>query len=152
PRGGAARIDLKMALKQVSKPMLSTRSGHVSRSLLAALLAAALALFCASAALAAPVWLPGPDFSVPGTNSSEPQLAINPAGEAVAVWKRSDGTNEIVETASRPPGGNWSQPKPLSTSAKLGVRPEPEVAIDPAGEAVAVWAHFNGPETVIEAA
>jgi DNA-binding beta-propeller fold protein YncE len=75
---------------------------------------------------------------------SEPQVAVDPAGDAVAVWTRSSLNHESVEAATRPAGGGWSRPTRLSHPRGRPEDAEPQIAIDPAGEAVAVWARSNG--------
>ena len=111
---------------------------------------AALALFCASSATAGPVPLTPVDLSAGGNNASTPQVAVDPAGDTVAVWSRSNGFNEIVQAASRPAGGAWSGPVDLSAGG--GNALEPQVAIDGSGNAVAVWSRSNGSRTVVQAA
>jgi hypothetical protein len=69
-------------------------------------------------------------------------VAIDPVGEAVAIWKRFDGAHAIIQSASRAAGARWSRPVNLSAPGRNAE--EPEVAIDPAGEAVAVWERFDG--------
>jgi hypothetical protein len=69
---------------------------------------------------------------------SEPQVAIGPTGEAIAVWTRSVGAVTSLWYAVRPPGGvGFGSPEPLLENA-FG----PGVAIDPAsGTAVIAVAH-----------
>jgi hypothetical protein len=43
------------------------------------------------------------------TNVSRPQLAVNPHGDAVAIWAAYDETpKHVVRVATRPAGGSWS--------------------------------------------
>jgi PKD domain len=103
----------------------------------------AILLLVASPASAAPAWLPPVDLSPPGSEASQPQVAVDPAGNAVAIWQRSGGpSGAIVESASRPVGGSWSQPTKLSApeADPFG----PQLAVDPQGNAVAIWFDFNG--------
>jgi hypothetical protein len=66
-----------------------------------------------------------------------PQLAMNAAGDAVAQWWR----NGVIEDAYRPAGTvTWEAPVALSSTTTLGGAMIPsDVAIDPAGNVVAVW-------------
>jgi hypothetical protein len=66
-----------------------------------------------------------------------PDLAVNSQGDAVVVWERLAGAEDLVETASRPAGGSWQPPETLSTEAEN--LHAAEVGIDAAGEATAVW-------------
>ncbi len=100
----------------------------------------------ASARPAGGPWQPPTDLSVPGADAEEAQVAIGPEGEAVAVWEREEGGHDEVQASVRPAGGDWQRP-PTDLSP-VGVSTyEPELAIDAAGEGVAVW----GQEGIIEA-
>ena len=121
-----------------------------ARSALLASAAGVLALLCPTVSLAAPMPLSPVDLSAGGMNAASPQVAVDPAGDAVAVWSRSDGANEIVQAASRPAGGAWTGAVDLSVAGRDAV--EPAVAIDSAGNAVAVWSRSNGSRTVVQTA
>ncbi|MFT3863727.1 MAG: hypothetical protein QM729_05585 [Solirubrobacterales bacterium] len=95
-------------------------------------------------------WSRPVDLSVPGENAVAPRVAIDPAGEAVAVWRRFDGAHGIVQAASRPRGGGWSHPVDLSRRGRNAERPR--IAIYEGGEALAVWERFDGRNELIEAA
>ncbi len=114
------------------------------RSLLVVLAAAPFAVLPAGAA-AAPTWLRPEALSLPGQKAETPQVALDAAGDATAVWRRLDGANYIVQSAYRPAGGTWSSPVDLSAAGQDAEAPS--FAEDAAGDAVAVWARFNGAET-----
>lgn len=126
------------------------RSPFGHRFALAGLGALAMALLGAASAVAAPTWVSPTDLSVAGRDATAPQIAIDAAGEAVAVWRRSDGSNFIIQSASRPPDGTFSAPVGLSV-AKLDAF-EPQIAITAGGEAVAVWTRINGANFIIQSA
>ncbi len=68
----------------------------------------------------------------------EPELAMNEAGEAVAVWKQIEQSTIVAK--SRTPSGEWGPREPLSPEGSpYG---EIDVAVGPAGEAVAVWSQI----------
>jgi hypothetical protein len=94
-------------------------------------------------------WGPAVNLSAPGQDAEAPRLAVDAAGDAVAVWKRYDGTDEIVEAASMTAGGSWGAPVPLSAPGEGA--DSPGVAIDPAGDAVAVWRRYDGTDEIIQA-
>lgn len=83
-------------------------------------------------------WSSSINISTPTTRSGQlPQIAINASGRVVAVWQRYDGSRSVTEGATLQFGGTWSSPvgiSPLFTDAYM-----PQVAIDNAGNAVAVW-------------
>jgi hypothetical protein len=68
---------------------------------------------------------------------TEPQVAVNPAAEAVAIWRDFVGNSFEIDTASKPAAGGWTTAARLSTSG--GYESQPHVAVDSAGNAVAVW-------------
>ena len=67
-----------------------------------------------------------------------PQLAMNAAGDAVAVWNGFNGDKFVTWAAVRPAGGEWSNPEDLSVAGELDSF-DPQVAIDAAGTAIVVW-------------
>ena len=96
-------------------------------------------------------WQPPVDLSATGHNAEAPQVAVDPQDEAVAVWAGGKGTQiGAVQVASRPLGGAWAPPVALPAPGTLAE--EPQVGIDPAGDAVALWASANATPTVIFAA
>ena len=66
----------------------------------------------------------------------EPAVALAPNGRTVAVWQGFSGiTSTGVQASVLVPGGTWSAPV---TVAPAGINPQ--VAVDAAGDAVAMWA------------
>ncbi len=59
------------------------------------------------------------DLSAPGGDGFSPQIATAPDGTATAVWRRFDGTNSIIQAATRPPGGSFGAPVDLSLEPRL---------------------------------
>lgn len=95
------------------------------------------------------IWQTAEEVSPP-TGFSGPQLAVDPSGNAVVIWSRHDGTNERVEAAFRPAGGDWQAPEFVSAE---GVQADdPQVALDPAGNAIAVWKSQSGDDQWVEKA
>ncbi|HEY0280073.1 MAG TPA: hypothetical protein VGC32_17555 [Solirubrobacterales bacterium] len=99
--------------------------------------------------------VPGGDWSAPqrlsrpGQRAEAPHLAVDPAGAAVAVWRRDDGAHLIVQAAvRRDASAPWSAPVDLS--AKGENAGSPAVAIDPDGEAVAAWQRFDGSHHIVQ--
>ncbi len=76
--------------------------------------------------------------------AGDPQIAVNAAGEAVAVWDR----DAVIQSASRSPGGTWS--KPTNISAKSAIGFEPQVAVDASGGAVVVWIWRLGNDFIVQ--
>jgi PKD repeat protein len=95
-------------------------------------------------------WSDPDDLSDASQNAAEPDVAIDEAGEAVAVWTRSNGTNDIVQGAVRPAGGDWGAPDDLSASGQHGT--SPVVAANVAVGAVALWDRPDGSHLRVQAA
>lgn len=94
-------------------------------------------------------WATPVDLSAPGQNASIPKVATDPIGNAVAVWGRFNGSNLIIQAASLPFGANWSEPTNLSLIGRSATAPQ--VAIDPTGNAVAIWTRNDGANSIIQA-
>jgi hypothetical protein len=68
----------------------------------------------------------------------EPELAMNEAGEAVAVWKQFEQSTIVARV--RTPSGEWGPQETLSPEGSpYG---DIDVAVGPAGEAVAAWSQI----------
>jgi hypothetical protein len=88
-------------------------------------------------------WQAPIDLSADGQNTEHPEIAVDSRGEAVAVWERYNGANWILQSAVRPAHGEWQAPVDLADERETAY--EPQVAMDPHGDAVAVWRRSNGP-------
>jgi hypothetical protein len=76
-------------------------------------------------------------------------VAVDPAGDAVAIWSlETEFEYEPVWVAYRPAGGAWQPAVEVSPPGHLDV--EPSVAIGSEGEAAAIWSGGTG--NVIQAA
>ena len=90
------------------------------------------------------------DLSAAGQNASFPEVAVDRQGNAIAVWRRFDGTNFIVQAAARAAGGSFGAPQDLSAAGQNASFPE--VAVDGQGNAIAVWQRFDGTNFIVQAA
>ncbi len=113
----------------------------------AALLACSACLLGALPASAAPAWLPSAELSAAGIKANNAAVAMDNAGDTVAVWNGHRDISDDVQVSTRSPGANFSAPLDLSEAST-----EPRVAMTPGGEAVAAWVHFENPNSVIEVA
>ncbi len=78
---------------------------------------------------------------VPTLNNA-PRVAINAAGTAVAVWSRRSGSNTVIQSSTRQPGGPFGPA--LTLSAAGADAQNPRVAVNDAGAAAATWARNDG--------
>jgi len=115
----------------------------------AALLACVLALGAPAVALAGRAWLT-PTKLNGGPSAGSARVAVDPAGDAVAVWLNQAGAHPVIEASSRPAGGAWSAAVTLSNTSEEAV--EPQVAIAPGGSTVALWERVSGGVRMLEAA
>ena len=98
---------------------------------------------------AAGTWSAAQDISGSCIAAQAVQLAVSPAGGAVAVWECPKGGNTIVQASTRGRGGNWGPPHDLSRAGQDAHAPQ--VALDKAGDALAVWARSNGTDVIVQA-
>jgi hypothetical protein len=110
------------------------------RMCLITLMLVALAGVDPGLAAAAPAWSPLVRLSKPGEDVGEVAVAIDAAGEAIAVWKLATDHETVIQSSSRPPGGSWSTPAVISPRGGKGVHASrPRIAMSAAGEAVVLW-------------
>lgn len=67
----------------------------------------------------------------------EPALAVGPSGDAVAVWLQSAGLSSDLWANRYVPGVGWGEPELIDTTSANAHGAD--VAIDAAGNAMAVW-------------
>ena len=90
------------------------------------------------------------DLSAPGQDAFDPQIAAARDGTIVSVWRRSDGANDIVQAAIRPPDGPFGTPVDLSSPGQSSLGPGVAVAND--GSSTVVWYRSDGAKHVVQAA
>jgi Neuraminidase (sialidase) len=82
-------------------------------------------------------------LSAPDGNANFPRICVNAAGDIVAIWKRSNGTNDIIQSsASTDSGATWSAPVDLS--APRGDASYPKISMDAARNVIAIWHRTDG--------
>ena len=86
-------------------------------------------------------WQAPINISAPSTLDLDPRVALDAQGNAVAVWRRYDGNEYIVQSAARPENGRWRAPVNLSAAGHSAGGAQ--VAVDPQGNAVAIWQRFK---------
>jgi PASTA domain/PKD domain len=84
------------------------------------------------------VWSAPHNLTAGGVPTGAPEVSLDAAGNAVAVWERLSGGHQVIQAAVRPAAsGAWIAPKNLSPGGTGS--DYPEVALDPAGDAIVVW-------------
>ena len=77
-------------------------------------------------------------------NATRPEVAMDPSGNAIAVWQQYDGERDnIWSNRYTATTGGWSTAELIETEDG-GEASEPQVAMDRSGNAVAVWSQFDG--------
>jgi len=88
-------------------------------------------------------WSAPVSISKPGhRHVQDPQIAVDPQGEATAIWQRSNGSDLVVQGATRPPGGSWSAPVEITAGHGQGGQ-HLRLAVDSWGNATAIWKGYD---------
>jgi hypothetical protein len=83
-------------------------------------------------------WVPEPGPISPGGDIAAPDLVLDAAGNATAVWTRRLNAHDVTEWTVRPAGGSWSGALALSDPDLT--TSEPRLATDASGAVTATWA------------
>jgi len=75
---------------------------------------------------------------------SGPQVAVDPNGNAVAVWAHSDGTRYDIWSNRYTPSSGWGSTARRIETDNAGDALEPQLAVDTEGNAAVVWTQFDG--------
>jgi hypothetical protein len=101
------------------------------------------------AAAATGSWSTPVNLSAAGGNAQSPQISVDAAGNAIAVWHRGDGGNDVVQTSSSTDGGvTWSTAVDLSAAGVIAK--DPQVSVDATGTTIAVWTGWNAGTDVVQ--
>lgn len=83
-------------------------------------------------------WSPPVNLSLLGKNASSPKIAIDPFGNATAVWFRFDGSHLVIQTAQQLQGQPWpAEPQTLTSSNYDSFNPQ--IVIDSFGNTIIVF-------------
>jgi hypothetical protein len=84
------------------------------------------------------------DDDITGLVQLSPSIAVDPNGNAYAVWEdRRSGTGYDVYFSYRPAGGSWSANVRVDDDGPGGDQGQASIAVDPSGNAYAVWTDFR---------
>lgn len=127
-------------------------SRRAASLLVVGLIAAAMSLLAPGARAG---WLPPVDVSETGEHAGVPQVVLDAAGDATAVWERWNGQDTVIEAAYRSAGGGWQAPIDLSdggeATALAGEHDaySPRLAVDATGDTTVVWARYAGTNRIL---
>jgi len=86
----------------------------------------------------------GPIDSLNASNpNTNPHVALDGAGNAIAVWHRPDGSWDSIWSSRYVAGGGWGAPALIETDNTNSAR-DARVAFDASGNAMAVWIQSDG--------
>jgi hypothetical protein len=77
------------------------------------------------------------------------QIAFDGDGNAIAVWEQYDGAHWSIYANRYTPGGGWGTATVIESGT--GSAGSPKIAIDADGNAIAVWAQYDGAHNSIYA-
>ncbi len=83
----------------------------------------------------------GSPISASGQTADQPALAMSSNGSALAVWKQA-GADDRIFGSYRPAAGNFSSQFELTDPVAAGDASFPDVTMDNAGNAIAIWTRF----------
>jgi hypothetical protein len=87
-----------------------------------------------------------------GSSNALPQVAVDPQGNATAIWGQSSSTSSVVLSSGRTgPTGLWSNPAPMASGDDVHDVGYPWVAADPQGNVTAIWARYNSTDVIAQA-
>ena len=89
-------------------------------------------------------------LSAVGESAIEPQVELGPGGEGTVVWTRFDGSNWLIQ-GQRLSAAGVTEGGVLNLSAVGRSAAEPQVAVDHAGVATAVWDRYDGSNFIVQA-
>ena len=97
----------------------------------------------ATPAWAVEAWTTPVDVSAAGGSTSSPQIVAAPNNTLTAIWSRSDGANELIQTStSSDAGATWSTPSTLSAAG--GNAYSPQIVADSNNTLTAIWNRSDG--------
>lgn len=123
--GGTAASSLQMAIDSSGNLVAVWVDGGVIHS--------ATKLFGGS-------WSATPD-TLSGVGSSSPQVAIGNDGTVAVVWQGTVSSSPAIYATTKTIGGTWATPSTISTALVNSCFPK--IAVDPNGNAMAIWYSYS---------
>jgi len=75
--------------------------------------------------------------------AENPRIALDAAGNGIVVWFQSDGRRKTIWSNRYSAASGWGTEQ-IITGNDLGSAILPQIAVDPAGNAFAVWQSYDG--------
>jgi hypothetical protein len=94
-------------------------------------------------------WSSVVDLSATGQHARSPQIVAAPNNTVTAIWYRSDGSKNIIQTRSSTDGGaTWSSVVDLSATGQNAY--EPQIVAAPNNTLTAIWYRYDGSNNIIQ--
>lgn len=93
---------------------------------------------------------PPEDLTSGASSLSTPHVAIAADGTTNAIWQAWNGSNDIIQASTRPPGGGFVGPVALSLGGEDAQ--QPQIATDSVGSATVIWSRQDGAFEFVQAA
>jgi hypothetical protein len=88
-------------------------------------------------------WGTRESISSDAPGSSVPEVAVDPSGQAIVVFRQDNGTEYSMWANRFLPGSGWGTPEQIETD-DAGTATSPRIAVDASGSALAVWSQYDG--------
>jgi hypothetical protein len=88
------------------------------------------------------------DLSAAGQTAVEPAVAVDPDDDAAFAWRRSNGSNAVIQSRFRTPDGTLGQAQTISGTGQNALTPS--VGMDTAGNATFAWIRSNGTHNIAQ--
>jgi PKD domain len=88
------------------------------------------------------VWQPTVALTSSTESAGGPVVGIDPAGDATAVWSAQNSSGGVVQSSTLR-AGETAWPAATNVSSSAEILDQPQVAVDPQGNAVAAWSSDN---------
>ncbi|GGX48740.1 Ig-like domain-containing protein [Saccharospirillum salsuginis] len=75
--------------------------------------------------------------------ATDPQIAFDGSGNALAVWEQDDGTRLNIRANRYIPSTGWGNAQTIETE-NAGDAKSPQIAFDGSGNALVVWEQYDG--------
>ncbi len=75
-------------------------------------------------------------------NAYSPQISFDSSGNAIAVWRQYNGSDDLIYANRYVAGSGWGTAEVID--AGTGDSYSPQISVDSSGNAVAVWWQYNG--------
>lgn len=86
-------------------------------------------------------------LSTEGGDVNNISVAASILGDVVAVWDKTDGEISVIETATLPKNGTWSQATQISAEGHFAYLPV--VAVDSLSRPTALWLEYDGTNSFV---